>query len=101
MHGGRENIYVTNPCPPPRGSFVRRNVELAHKNSGDVRALRDELDPEYQKIVKRMNALVTLEMSTAEIDSFIRELNQRIKYYKETIEARAGRADAKAEETVE
>jgi len=76
-----------------------RNVELANKDSGDVKAIRDAIDPIYQNMVKRINAQVTLEMATAVTDSFIREMNQRIKYYNETITARTGRNNTEEEET--
>jgi len=76
-----------------------RNVELANKESGDVKAIRDEIDPILQNIVKRINAQVTLEIGTAVTETFIKELNQRIKYYNETIVARAGRASATTEDS--
>lgn len=57
-----------------------------------MKAVRDEIDPIYQNIVKRIDAQVTLEIATAVTEGFIRELNQRIKYYNETLAARAGRA---------
>ncbi len=71
-----------------------RNTELANRQSGDVKAARDIIDPTYEKLVKRANALVELEMASTELQSFIRELNQRIKYYKETLAARSGRSEA-------
>jgi hypothetical protein len=71
-----------------------RNEELAGKESGDVKTARAAIDPEYETMVQRMNAAVTLDMATPEIEKFIRELNQRIKYYNETLAARAGRSAA-------
>lgn len=68
-----------------------RNAELASRESGDVRAAREVVDPAYEKMVLRANALVELNMASPELQTFIRELNQRIKYYKETLAARAGR----------
>ena len=76
-----------------------RNVELANKDSGDVKAIREEIDPIYQKIAGRIDAQVTLELTTAVTEAFIKELNQRIKYYNETITARAGRASTAEEES--
>ncbi|MFV0592094.1 MAG: DUF6261 family protein [Draconibacterium sp.] len=76
-----------------------RNVELAAKDSGDVKAVRDEIDPIYQNIVKRINAQVTLEIATAVTETFIKELNQRIKYYDDTLTARAGRASSGNEDS--
>lgn len=75
-----------------------RNVELAGKDSGDVKAVRDEIDPVYQNIVKRINAQVALEIATPVTETFIRELNQRIKYYDDTLTARAGRASSGEED---
>lgn len=75
-----------------------RNKELANKASGDVKAARAVIDPIYAEITGRLNAMVTLEMATPEIEGFIRELNQRIKYYTDTLAARAGRNAAEEEE---
>ncbi len=75
-----------------------RNAELAGKDSGDVKAARAEIDPVYREITDRINAMVTLEMTTPEMESFIRELNQRIKYYEDTLSMRAGRNAAEEEE---
>ena len=75
-----------------------RNAELANKESGDVKAARDGIDPVYEKIVDRANALVELDMASPELQAFIRELNQRIKYYKETLAIRSGRRAETAEE---
>jgi hypothetical protein len=68
-----------------------RNTELANKDSGDVKAARVAIDPVYQNMVQRINAMVTLGMASPEIENFIRELNQRIIYYEEALAARAGR----------
>ena len=77
-----------------------RNAELANKESGDVKAQRAEIDPLYDQITKRLNAMVTLEMASPEAQDFIRRLNQRIKYYKETLAAREGRnAEDEEEDT--
>lgn len=76
-----------------------RNIELANKDSGDVKAVRDQIDPIYQNIVKRINAQVTLEIASPAAETFIRELNQRIKYYDDTLTARAGRASSGEEDS--
>jgi SMC interacting uncharacterized protein involved in chromosome segregation len=75
-----------------------RNAELAGKASGDVKAARAVIDPIYKEMTDRLNAMVTLEMTTPEMQRFIRELNQRIKYYDNTLTARAGRNAAEEEE---
>ena len=74
-----------------------RNSEFANKNSGDVKNARKVIDPAYEKIVERLNALVTLDMATPEIESFIKELNQLIKYYESTLAARSGRKEVDEE----
>lgn len=81
-----------------QGLLDARNAELAEKDSGDVKAARAETDPLYREITDRINAMVTLEMATPEMESFIRELNQRIKYYEDTLSMRAGRNAAEEEE---
>jgi hypothetical protein len=75
-----------------------RNKEYANKESGDVKAARTVIDPIYFEIVKRLNALVTLEMASAEAQEFIKELNQRIKYYETTIDSRAGKNNSGEED---
>ena len=77
-----------------------RNAELANKESGDVKAERAGIDPEYNKIVERLNAMATLDMASPEAQDFIRQLNQRIIYYNDTLAAREGRnASEKNEDT--
>ena len=71
-----------------------RNKEYANKQSGDVKAARAIIDPIYFEIVKRLNAMVTLEMASTEAQVFIKELNQKIKYYESTIASRSGKKDS-------
>lgn len=71
-----------------------RNVEQANKESGDVKTARIVIDPVYEKMAERANALAELEMASPELQAFIRQLNQRIKYYKDTVAARLGRNSA-------
>jgi len=68
-----------------------RNAEMAEKESGDVKAARAEIDPLYREITDRVNAMVTLDMAPPEMEGFISKLNQRIKYYEDTLAMRAGR----------
>ena len=75
-----------------------RNTEYANKESGDVKAARIVIDPIYDEVVSRLNAMVTLDMASAEAQTFIKELNQKIKYYESTLAARAGRNDSEEEE---
>lgn len=75
-----------------------RNKEYANKESGDVRAARALVDPVYNEIVTRLNALVTLNMAGTEIQDFIKELNQKIKYYESTIATRSGKKSTEEED---
>lgn len=75
-----------------------RDTELANKNSGNAKAVRVDIDPLYQLMVERVNALVSLNMQTPDIENFIRELNQKIKTLENTLAAREGRKDSDEEE---
>ena len=70
-----------------------RDTELANKNSGNVKAVRVEIDPLYELMVERVNALVSLNMQTPEIENFVIELNQKIKTLETTLAMREGRND--------
>lgn len=76
----------------------QRNTEYANKNSGNVKEARLLIDPLYEEIVNRVNAMVTLKMTTPEIEKFIKQLNQKIKYYENTLATRAGRKDSGEED---
>lgn len=71
-----------------------RDTLLANKNSGNARAVRLEIDPLYELLVERVNAMVSLNMQTPEIENFIIELNQKIKTLENTIAIREGRSDS-------
>ena len=75
-----------------------RDTELANKNSGNAKAVRLEIDPLYQLMVERVNAMVSLNMQTPEIENFIVELNQKIKTLETTLAMREGRNDSDEEE---
>lgn len=68
----------------------QRREEQAHKTSGDVKAAREAIDPIYEKIVARINALIELEMDTPEIDEFVSLLNKQIKDFKTLLATREG-----------
>lgn len=76
----------------------QRDTEATTKNSGNVKEARLLLDPFYEEIANRVNAMVTLKMVTPEIETFIKEVNQKIKYYEDTLAARAGKKDGADEE---
>jgi hypothetical protein len=77
-----------------------RDTELANKSSGNAKVIRLEIDPLYKLMVERVNALVSLNMQTPEIENFIMELNQKIKTMELTLAAREGRADSAKEEPI-
>lgn len=76
----------------------QRREEDAHKNSGDMKAVREAIEPVYEKIVSRINALIELEMDTPEIDEFVSLLNKQIKEYYELIASRAGHRTTEEED---
>ncbi len=75
-----------------------RDTELANKNSGNVKAVRIEIDPLYETMIERANALVSLNMQTPELENFIKELNQKIKTLEHTLASREGRKDSGEED---
>uniref|UniRef100_UPI0032169CA1 DUF6261 family protein n=1 Tax=uncultured Draconibacterium sp. TaxID=1573823 RepID=UPI0032169CA1 len=75
-----------------------RDTEQANKNTGNVKAVRIEIDPLYELMIERVNALVSLNMQTPELDNFIKELNQKIKTLENTLAARDGRKDSDEED---
>jgi hypothetical protein len=76
-----------------------RDTELANKKSGNAKAVRIEIDPLYELMVERVNALVSLNMLTPELENFIKELNQKIKTLDLTLAAREGRKEAEEDTT--
>lgn len=71
--------------------FNERNVELSNREIGDVRSVRNQVDPLYQQIAEKINASVVLGTAPAETASFVSQLNEKISYYKTTLAARNGR----------
>jgi len=76
-----------------------RDTELANKNSGNAKVVRIEIDPLYTLMVERVDALVSLNMQTPEMENFIKELNQKIKTLENTLAAREGRASSGEEDS--
>lgn len=82
-------------------TFDLRNSELAGRPNGNVKSVRQELDPLYDKIVDRINAAITLEIAADGVETFVSELNEKISYYQNTLAIRSGRSqkdEAPAEE---
>lgn len=74
--------------------FNERNEEFADRESGDVRAIRFQIDPLYEKIVERINATLVMEIAKPAAITFVSQLNEKIKYYHTTLASRAGRVKA-------
>ena len=68
-----------------------RNKEYAGRDSGDVRASRIVTDQAYNQLVDRINAMLLLNLAGEEVLDFVRELNEKVKYYETTISIREGR----------
>ena len=75
-----------------------RDTVMANKRSGNAKAVRILIDPLYELMVERVNALVSLNMQTPEIENFIIELNQKIKTLENIIATREGRNNSGEEE---
>jgi len=71
--------------------FNERNAEFAGRESGDVRAIRLQIDPLYQQLVEIINATLVMGIAKPAATSFVTQLNEKIKYYKTTLTAREGR----------
>lgn len=70
--------------------FNERNSELANRESGNVRAARKQSDSIYEQIVERINASIVMGLAKPVTDGFVKELNEKIGYYKTTLAIRAG-----------
>lgn len=70
-----------------------RNLELAIRESGDVGLLRSTLDPLYEKIITRINATIELNLAKPAVESFVKEVNEKIRYYRNTLIIRHSRAE--------
>lgn len=73
-----------------------RNAEFANRGNGDVRSARRQIDPMYNAIIEKINATIVLGQSCEAMSGFVTELNEKIKYYKNTISMREGRFAAAA-----
>lgn len=75
-----------------------RDTEMANKNSGNAKVVRQDIDPLYELMVERVNALISLNMQTPELENFVKELNQKIKTLNTTLAGREGRKESGQEE---
>jgi hypothetical protein len=74
-----------------QGTFNERNAEYSERESGDVRAVRSLVDHSYEEITMKINASIILNMAKPEVEGFVNELNEKIRYFKTTLASRAGR----------
>ncbi|MCY1721942.1 DUF6261 family protein [Prolixibacteraceae bacterium Z1-6] len=77
----------------------QRDSEKANRNAAKVREVRLAFDEVYNKLVNRINAIVTMRMATAETENFILEVNQKIKNLETQLAARQAHAASGEEES--
>lgn len=65
-----------------------RNVEVAGRESGNVKEARMEVDPLYVLMVETINASIILKTAKPETAKFVDEHNNRVKVYQATLAAR-------------
>ncbi|MCY1722209.1 DUF6261 family protein [Prolixibacteraceae bacterium Z1-6] len=68
-----------------------RDNEQAFKSSGNVKAIRVQMDLLFREIINKVNSVVALGMASPDIENFIKLFNRKIKVYNDTLAARAGR----------
>lgn len=74
-----------------------RDSEATLKVSGNVRAIREKMDPLYRDLINMVNAYVAIGLATPEIETFIAQFNQKIKRYNTTLAASQGRKNGKGD----
>uniref|UniRef100_UPI003217972A DUF6261 family protein n=1 Tax=uncultured Draconibacterium sp. TaxID=1573823 RepID=UPI003217972A len=79
----------------------QRDSENANKNSAKAKEVRLVFDKVYEELVNRINAMVTMRMLNPEIESFIREINQKIKNLENQLAARQGHRNKENQETTD
>ena len=75
--------------------FEERTEEYADRDGGDVRAARLIIDPMYESIVDRINAVMVLEMAGPAAITFANNLNELIRYSKNVVATRRGKKKSK------
>lgn len=75
-------------------AFKDRNNEFAGRESGDVRAIRAQIDPIYEQIVEKINASIMMKLAKPVASTFVIQLNKQIKYNKTTLASRGSRGKA-------
>ncbi|AHW61786.1 hypothetical protein SAMN05444285_102229 [Draconibacterium orientale] len=76
----------------------QRDSEKANRNYTKAKEVRVAFDEEYNALVNRINAMVTLRMATPVIENFIIEVNQKIKNLENQLAVRQGHRDSGEEE---
>ncbi|PTN07610.1 hypothetical protein C8N47_11549 [Mangrovibacterium marinum] len=75
-----------------------RNKEYSGRESGDVRTARLAIDPLYTNLVDRLNAMILLNIASDEVEPFVKELNEKIKYYEKVVKTRESKNKNKEKE---
>ena len=79
----------------------QRDSEKANRNTAKAKEVRLAFDKVYKALVNRIHALVTLRMSTPEIENFILEVNQKITNLEIQLAARQGQSASGDEESTD
>lgn len=69
----------------------QRDAEQGEKSSGDVRAVRKEMDPIFRRVIEMVHSFMRVGMSTPEMEHFVMMMNQTVKRYNDMLAARKGR----------
>lgn len=71
--------------------FNERNEENAEKPNGNVSIFKKEVNNVYKEIISSINSTITLNLAKPGVEIFVKELNEKIGYYKQTLAIRKGR----------
>jgi len=84
-----------------QSNFNLRSTEFSGRESGNVRAIRLQIDPIYSRMVNRINASIELNIASYQVDNFTKELNEKIRYYQIRVNTRtaSGKDDDQPNET--
>jgi len=77
-----------------------RYTEESLKPEAEMKKVRLEVDEAYKKITNRINALIEVEGETI-YQTFVKELNRRVKKYNDIVAQRRGRKQAEKEPETE
>lgn len=78
--------------------FDARTDEYGKRIDGDTAPYRAKVDEAYANIVNRINATIELDMQKVGVTAFVKNLNEKIAYNKNTLAIRKGRKLAEKED---